>query len=167
VADNTFHCEKIKLSQIFNIFNPKFYNYTGIVTLGCVLLLIRVHTLFSVIITALFWFFAIMMITSRSPSEIELYGRFIRFRDYVSIRPGPFAKTGFWWVRVDYTVTHPVIVSFSQNALERQLDVGRIVIAGEIKFEAERDTEKIPERDTITIYGVKYFSDFKKRFIDK
>ena len=166
VIDNHIPCEKIKLSQIFNVFNPKFSFYIGSITLGCVILIIGVFKLFTVITAALFWFFAVMIVTSRSPDEIELYGRFIKFSDYVDVRPNPFVKSGFWWLRVDYTVTDPVIIKYEQNAIEKRFNVGHITVMGDARFETSRDIEKIPERDTFVIYGVKNFEEFKERFID-
>ena len=154
---------KIKLLQIFNIFNPQLtLNFVGVL-LAVAVLIIGIFELLATLFSILFGIICIFAVASRSPKEIEFYDEYLKFSDYLYIRPGPYAKRGFWCLRVDYTVREVKIVRFEQNAIEKCFGVWRVTVSGNAVFAAKRDLEKIPEKNTFTFYGVKDIDGFKNK----
>ena len=153
----------IKLRQIFNVFNPKLTVHFGAVLLGVSLLIIGVFKLPAILLSILLGILGIYIVAAQSPKEIEIYDEYLKFSDYLHIRPGSYAKTGFWWLRVDYTVREVEIIRFEQNVIEKRFDMWHVTFSGNAIFNAKRSLAKIPEKNVFTIYGVKDIDGFKNK----
>jgi len=154
---------KIKLSQIFNVFNSKLTVHFGAVLLGVALLIIGVFKLPAILLSILFGIIGTYIVAVQSPKEIEIYDEYLKFSDYVHMRPGAYAKRGFWWLRVDYTVREVELIHFEQNAIEKYFGIWHVTFSGDAVFNAKRDLERIPAKSVFTIYGVKDIDDFKNK----
>lgn len=163
MEENGKHLGEIKLFRIFNIFNPKLTIHFGAVLLGVALLIIGVFKLPAILLSILLGIIGIYIVASNSPKKIEFYDKYLKFSDYLHIRPGSYAKTGFWWLRVDYTLREAKIVNCEQNDIEKHFGIWHVTISGNAVFNAKRDLEKIPANGVFTIYGVKDIDGFKNK----
>jgi hypothetical protein len=86
---------KIKLLQIFNIFNPQLTLNFVVVLLAVAVLIIDIFKLPAILLSILFGIVCIFAVASRSPKEVEFYDEYLKFSDYLYIRLGSYAKRGF------------------------------------------------------------------------
>lgn len=109
-----------------------------------------------------------IILLCHTPKVINLGEDYVNLYEYITLRPKRLTFTrvrgSFWWLRVNYSVSKIKNVNFHQSSFEKAFDVGRITFCGEAVFDAKRDMDRIPPKDSFTIYGVKNFSRVKSEF---
>ena len=98
------------------------------------------------------------------PKTIVISKEMVKFEDYINMRPEHIHGNGFWWLKVSYSVSEIKEIQFHQNVIEKTFNVGHISFSGKATFTAKRDIDRIKEKDTFIIYGIKNFSDFMLNF---
>lgn len=164
---------KVKLNRFFNIFNPKVYNI--LILLNIMFLIWGIYLFFTgkqsvsiyiaSAVTANIIMAAIMVY--HCPKVLVIGNDTLKFDDYFNIHPKHIRVEGFCWLKVSYSVTELKDIQFHQNVVEKFFNVGRISFTGKATFTSKRDLDRIKEKDTFVIYGIKNFSDFKLNFLNK
>ncbi len=163
-----------KLNRLSNLFsNParySFFLFTNIVLIIAFFLtndsfLVNVCCLVTVnciIVPDLIW---------HSTKTFSAESDCIEFDEYVrvSLRRSKYVMTkgAFRWLKISYSVSNVHNIQFHQNPIEKMFDVGHISFQGDAVFVAKRDVDKIKEKDSFTIYGIRNFEEFKLNFQSK
>ncbi len=113
--------------------------------------------------------FAILAMLFYFPKRLSVGGGTVEFDEYIEMKPSvpSFVRIrgGLWRLKVSYSVCQIKNVEFGQNPVEKLFDVGHVSFGGKATFTAKRDVDRIEEKDTFTIYGIKHFSKFKAEFM--
>ena len=157
-----------RLNRFFNIFNPKVYKYLLAINLLSVVWFVYRISLDKA--SVMEWFFTMAIVNLiiipvmvlHCPKKLFLYRGTAEFDDYITMWPKEFVATGFWWLKVSYTVTEIEEIQFRQNAFEKLFNTGRISFSGETTFTAKRDEDRIKIKEPFVICGIRNFSEFQK-----
>ena len=158
----------VKLNRFFNIFNPKVYKITLFtiaifIVFGIYLICtgkqsFAVYAVSAIILVMM----NVLSIELHCPKKLLIGKDTIEFEDYHNVRPrNRHIRSGFWWLKVSYSVSDIKDIEFHQSFIEKIFDVGHISFSGKATFFAKRDIDRIKEQDTFVIYGIKNFSHFK------
>lgn len=161
-----------KLSRFFYaIFNPKM-SVSYIV--ANVLSIIQLFTTDDNPIIAYFFFMIVLngsvFLVSflNSPKEFTSYENYIKLYEYIYLKPKlprfVIIRGGYFWLKVTYYVSDIKDVCFYQNRIEKLFDIGHISFVGNAVFDAKRDLDRIKEKNSFNIYGIKNFTHFKSHF---
>lgn len=164
-----FTPKKIKTKRIFYVFDPGChveFLWSLVPILFCSVAFLKMELnamekLTAIPITVLFILLSTAaIITFNKPKGFEILGDRVELSTYIRLNiPSDYGKSRhFPRVLVHYTVTDAKIVSFGQSSLERTFDTGHIVFTGKITFTADKYLDDIPERSSLTVYGIKEFS---------
>ena len=159
-----------RLNRFFNIFNPKVYKF--LIVLNGILLVWGIYLISAnkqsvCVYIASIAFGNIIAATTmvfHCPKTIVISKEMVKFEDYINMRPEHIHRNGFWWLKVSYSVSEIKEIQFHQNVIEKTFNVGHISFSGKATFTAKRDIDRIKEKDTFIIYGIKNFSDFMLNF---
>ena len=170
--NDSLHGE-IKLNRLFNIFNFKYYKTAAIFNGLLILILVfsRINDpyvnyyLSKMDVAVIVAVNLIMLVTTilNCPKKFFFDGSKFEFEERESVRVYP-GKGGLRWVKVSYCVREITGVEFRQNPIEKMFNVGRVLFSGKATYTANRYVDRINERDTFIICGIKNFDKFKKRF---
>lgn len=163
-----------KLNRFFQVFtNPKSLILLAVFNVVLVILLVYfcINGLFVEGICVFLTVNAILVLDRffHSPKKLVLSSQSLEFDEFIHLRPEPqlafmVIRGSFFWLKVSYTVTNIEEVEFQQNSFEKIFDIGRISFKGKATFTAKRDLDRIPEKNTFTVYGIPRFSEFQALF---
>ncbi len=163
-----------KLNRFFQVFtNPKSLILLAVFNVVLVILLVYfcINGLFVEGICVFLTVNTILILDRffHSPKRLVLSSQSLEFDEFIHLRPRPqliftFIRGSFFWLKVSYTVTNIEEVEFQQNSFEKIFDIGRISFKGKATFTAKRDLDRIPEKNTFTVYGIPRFSEFQDFF---
>lgn len=102
----------------------------------------------------------------RQPKKLTVLGKDLLFTKVLYIEPRIlFAHIhGLGHLKVHFHVSNLQNLTFYQTRLEKVFDMGHITFSGDTNFEAKRDMDRIRVPDTLRIYGIRNFTEFKKHF---
>ena len=157
--------QKLDANRFYNLFNP--CAFRGIIIYNAILLIALVYRHFAgggSVLVALFTMvivnvFLIPEILLHFPKSIVISEDKLEFDDYVSMRPRLRGGKGFFWLKVSYSVSDIQNVEFHQGKMEKKLGIGHLSFSGKAVFRAKRDVDRIKEKNSFVIYGIKE-SDF-------
>ncbi|MBQ2729315.1 MAG: hypothetical protein IJF69_00920 [Clostridia bacterium] len=164
----------IKLLRIFNILAPKYYMV--IVTLSALVSAVAVtnhikdKTSVSMLMLSIFIYITVVVVVEilimihKSPKKIEMLPNEINFVCHLDMKPRRGIHTGYFPVKVLYSVCDIKRIEFYQNRIEKVFNVGHISFSGKVFIEAKRDTDRIEIDQPFCIYGIPNFEQFKKEY---
>ena len=138
-----------RLNRIFNVFNAKVYRFLILINIFIVLAGIWFYVFYKFRVFEIIFFAVVanlVTITSfvfHCPKSLSVSGKSFLFDDYIRLRPEFVHGTGFWWLKVSYSVTDIKNVKFHQNPIEKIFNVGHISFLGNASFSAKRDIERM------------------------
>ncbi len=159
--------QKLAANRFYNLFNP--CAFRSIIIYNAILLIALVYQHFAggdsvsvaLLAMAIVNIFLIPEILLHFPKSIVISEDKLEFDDYVSMPPRLGGGKGFFWVKVSYSVSEIENVEFHQSEMEKKLGVGHLSFSGKAVFRAKRDVNRIKEKNSFVIYGIKE-SDFSK-----
>ncbi len=156
-----------KLNRLFNIFDPRVYK--NLLLANVLLAVVAIVSFFyqkmslpavisTVVVTDIIFIISQLL---NNPKKFHTDTNNVEFNSFVNVGIGRHVR----WVKVSYSVSDITELKFHQNAIEKMFDVGHITFKGNATFTAkQRYTDRIPDKNSFTIYGIKDFTLFKSRY---
>ncbi len=159
--------QKLAANRFYNLFNPRALR--RIIIYNVILLIALIYQHFASgdsVSVALFGMVIVNMILIPEillhfPKCIVINEDKLEFDDYVSMRPRFGGCKGFFWLKVSCSVSEIQNLEFHQSEMEKKFGVGHISFSGKAVFTAKRDVDRIQEKNSFVIYGIKE-SDFSQ-----
>ena len=159
--------KKLAVNRFYNLFNP--CAFRSIIIYNAVLLIALGYQHLASGDSVWVWLFTTVIVNAilipdillHFPKCIVINEDKLAFDDYVSMPPRFGRRKGLFWVKVSYSVSEIENVEFHQSKIEKRFGVGHLSFSGKAVFTAKRDVDRIKEKNSFVIYGIKE-SDFSQ-----